>query len=346
MIMPTTIKDIAKRAEVSHSTVSRALRGNPLISDETSERIRHLAREMGYHPSAAARSLKTRQTKALGVVVRNIDDPFFSEILQGIEDIALQEGYSLFISSSQNDEDRERSVVQAMREHRVDGLIVCSTSFSASQSRLLLEDGAPIVVVNNQAAEEYRYSIYHDDVDGCRQLTRYLIELGHQRIAYLGNALSGRTTLDRLSGFQQEMGSAGLRIPEEYMLQIAGGGPEQGQAALDHFLHLPDRPTALVCFNDMMAIGILRGLLAAGIKAPEEFSVTGFDNIIFSAYTNPSLTTFDQPKKYIGAEAARLVLELLKNRPVNQAVDLKGSLTKTLKGRLLVRESTAPPGQL
>jgi DNA-binding LacI/PurR family transcriptional regulator len=337
--MPTTIKDVAKRAEVSHSTVSRALRGNPLISVETTERVRQIAHEMGYHPSAAARSLKTRQTKALGVVVRNIDDPFFSEILQGIEDVAQRAGYSIFISSSQNDTRRERSVVQAMREHRVDGVIICSTSFSSGQSQQLLEYGVPIVAVNNQAAEEYRFSISHDDEDGCRQLTRYLIELGHRHIAYLGNSLSGRTTLDRLSGFQKEMDAAGLPVPVEYIHQVPGGDPESGALGLEHFLVLLERPSAFVCFNDMMAIGVLNKLQSEGIRVPEECSVTGFDNIVFSAYTNPPLTTFDQPKHYIGAEAARLLLDLLKTDPDQIAPARK---SQTLKGRLLVRNSTAP----
>jgi DNA-binding LacI/PurR family transcriptional regulator len=341
--MPVTIKDVAKRAEVSHSTVSRALTGNRLISDVTTERVRRIAQEMGYHPSAAARSLKTRQTKALGVVVRNIDDPFFSEILQGIEDVAQRASYSLFISSSQNDTDRERSVIQAMREHRVDGIIICSTSFSTSQSQQLLEYGVPIVAVNNQAAEEYRYSISHDDEDGCRQLTRHLIDLGHRRIAYLGNSQSGRTTLDRLSGFHKEMDAARLPIPATYIHQVPGGAPESGQLGLDHYLSLVDRPTALVCFNDMMAIGALNKPQTIGIRVPEEFSVTGFDNIFFSAYTNPPLTTFDQPKHYIGAEAARLLLELLPVGPEDLAPALK---SQTLKGRLLVRQSTAsPPSQ-
>lgn len=338
--MPTTIKDIAKRAGVSHPTVSRALRGNPLISDETSERIRQVAREMGYHPSAAARSLKTNQTQALGVVVRNIDDPFFSEILQGIEDVAQGEGYSLFISSSQNDSDRERMIVQAMCEHRVDGVIICSTTFSTSQNRQLLDYGVPIVVVNNQAAEDYRYSIHHDDMDGSRQITRYLIELGHERIAYLGNSISGRTNLDRLFGLQQEMEMAGLPIAAEYVHHVPGGEPEHGLAGLDHFLDLANRPTALVCFNDMMAIGVLNGLQLAGIRVPEECSVTGFDNIVFSAFTNPPLTTFDQPKHFIGAEAARLVLDMLK--PDSDKVT-PGLKSQTLKGRMLVRKSTAPP---
>jgi LacI family transcriptional regulator, purine nucleotide synthesis repressor len=338
--MPTTIKDVARRAKVSHSTVSRALRGNPLISNETSERVRRIALEMGYHASAAARSLKTHQTEALGVVVRNIDDPFFSEILQGIEDVAQRAGYSLFISSSQNDTDRERSVVQAMREHRVDGVIICSTSFSSSQSQQLLEYGVPIVAVNNQAAEEYRFSISHDDEDGSRQITRYLIQLGHRRIAYLGNSLSGRTTLDRLSGFQKEMDAAGFSVPAGYIHQVPGGDPESGLLGLDHFLGQAERPTAFVCFNDMLAIGMLKKLQLEGILVPGECSVTGFDNIVFSAYTNPPLTTFDQPKHYIGAEAARLLLDLLTTDSEHMA---PAHMSQTLQGRLLVRQSTAPP---
>ena len=184
--MAITIKDIAKQAGVSHSTVSRALHGSPLLSGETVERIRQLAVEMGYFPSAAARSLKTNRSRALGVIVSAIDDPFFSEILQGIEEIAQGHDYSMLMAASRRDLERERAIVQDMRERQVDGLIICSASFSAEQRRKLLEYGIPIVVVNNQAAEEYRYSIYHDDVDGSRQVTRHLIELGHTRIAYLG----------------------------------------------------------------------------------------------------------------------------------------------------------------
>jgi len=338
--LPVTIKDIAKQAGVSHSTVSRALHGSPLISDETIERIRQIAVEMGYFPSAAARSLKTNRSRALGVIVSAIDDPFFSEILQGIEEIAQERGYSLLMAASQRAPEREQAIVQDMRERHVDGLIICSGSFNASQQRKLLEFGIPIVVINNQAAEEYRYSIYHDDVDGSRQVTRHLIELRHQRIAYLGNSLSGRTTLDRLTGFRQEMDAAGLAIPAEYMHEIPGGRPEDGLVALNHFLSLPQRPTALFCFNDMLAIGVLNGLNMAGIRVPEDISVVGFDNIIFSAYTNPPLTTLDQPKHYIGAEAARLILGLLDSltgeEPPEQEI-------QKLKGRLLVRQSTVPP---
>lgn len=337
--MPVTIKDIAKRAEVSHSTVSRALRGSPLIAGNTTERIRQAALDLGYLPSAAARSLKTRRSQALGVILTSVDDPFFSEILQGIEQVAQEGGYSLFIAASQHDPQREQAIVQAMSEHRVDGVIICSASFQAEQRRQFLAYGVPIVVVNNQAAEEYRYSIYHDDLDGCRQLTRHLLSLGHRRIAYLGNSLSGRTTQDRLSGFQQEMNAAGLVVPVEHVLQLPGGGPAQGVAGVEYFLSLPVSPSALVCFNDMVAIGALKALQQAGRRVPDDFSLTGFDNIVFSEFTQPPLTTFDQPKRYIGSEAARLVLELL-NSPLEH--DPAGPhQARILKGSLLIRNTTA-----
>ncbi len=340
--MAATIKDVARRAGVNHSTVSRALHGSPLISEETAARVRQAALELGYRPSAVARSLKTNSTRVLGVVVSNIDDPFFSEILQGIEETAQSYGYSLFIAASQRDPLREQKIVQAMVEHRADGVIICSTSFSAEQSRQLLAYGRPIAVVNNQSAEVYRFSIYHDDVDGCRQVTRHLIELGHRKIAYLGNSLSGRTTLDRLSGYQQEMSVAGLPVPDGYIYQAPGGGPENGQEGICHFLALPDLPTALVCYNDMLAIGVLTSLQQAGIRVPEHLSVTGFDNIHYSAFTNPPLTTFDQPKRYIGTEAAHLILDQLNSTAGGEQAPAQPTIRK-LKGKLLIRSSTAPP---
>ena len=338
--MATTIKDIARKTGFTHSTVSRALNGSSLISEETISIVTKAAREMGYHPSAAARSLKTNQTRALGVVVRNIDDPFFSEVLQGIEDIARERGYSLFISSSMNDLEREQSIVESMREHRVDGIIICSTSFSASQSRHLQDYDVPIVVVNNQASEEYRFAISHDDVDGARQITRHLIELGHDDIAYLGNSVSGRTNLERLSGFQKEMAAHGLTIRPECLIQVPGGEPIMGSKGAEKILSLPNQPSGLVCFNDMMAIGVLRKFQEAGIRVPRDCSVTGFDNISFSEFSNPPLTTFDQPKHFIGAEAAGLVLELLQQKYEGNG---HNPVNRTLQGKLLVRQSTTSP---
>ena len=338
-----TIKDIAKRAGVSHSTVSRALRVNHLVASETALRIRQVAQEMGYRPSAVARSLKTNRTQVLGVIVSSISDPFFSEILNGIEVSAQAGGYSLFIAASQHDPVKERQIVQTMMEQRTDGVIICSSSFSPEHGRQLLSYGFPVVVVNHQGSESFNYSIYHDDVDGSSQITRHLISLGHKRIAYLGNAQSGRTTQDRLRGFLDAMTEASLPVPESYIHHVEGGEPNLGAESVAYFAKLTPRPTAIVCFNDMLAIGVLKGCEQAGLSVPKDLSVTGFDNITYSAFTIPCLTTFDQPKLSIGQEAAQLLLDLLQaeNRIIPETPNVK-----VLQGKLLVRESTGKPAEV
>ncbi len=339
--MAVTIKDIAKRVGVSHTTVSRALLGNPLISPETTERIRRMAAEMGYRPSAAARSLKTHRSQALGVIVSNIDDPYFSEVLQGIESTAQESGHSLFIAASQRDPDREEAIVRTMVEHRVEGVIICSTSFGAERGRKFVEYGVPIVAVNNQAAEEYRYSISHDDIHGSRQLTRHLVSLGHTRIGYLGNELAGRTNLDRLTGYQQELKAAGLDLLTGCVQNVEYGQPRAIEGAADQLLRTSTAPSAVVCYNDMMAIELLHALRQAGVRVPQDLSITGFDNIVFSAYTSPPLTTFDQPKRYIGEEAGRLLLSLLDEARQDEP-DTSNNV-RVLRGRLLIRQSTCVP---
>jgi DNA-binding LacI/PurR family transcriptional regulator len=337
--MAVTIKDVARRAGVSHTTVSRALLGNSLISAATSERVRRIAMEMGYRPSAAARSLKTNRSEVLGVIVSSIDDPYFSEVLQGIENTAQQAGYSLFIGASQKDTQREHAIVQAMVEHRVEGVIICSSSFTAQQAHDFGEYGVPIVAVNNQAAEDYRYSIYHDDVAGSRQVTAHLIRLGHRTIAYIGNAASGRTNQDRLLGFREEMRSVDCPVGPDYVQLIEYGAESAIERAVRACIGLDPRPTAIVCYNDMMAIEAMNVLHRLGLDVPADVSITGFDNIVFSAYTRPALTTFDQPKRFIGEEAGRLLLSLLGNEPGSEMP--AESSVRILRGKLLVRESTA-----
>jgi DNA-binding LacI/PurR family transcriptional regulator len=338
--MPTTIKDIARQAGVSHTTVSRALHHSPLISTKTTEYIEVIASQLGYHPSVAARSLKTNRSQVLGVIVSHIADPYFSEILQGIDDISQENGYSLFIASAQHDPVRENAIVQTMGEHRVDGVILCSPNFTPEQSDQLNSYNIPIVALNNQATESFRFAIYHDDVDGSNQACQHLIELGHKRIAYLGNAAAGRTTQERFTGFKLAMKKSDLPLRPEYIHQVSGNSADQGLEGLDYFLGLPERPTALICYNDWMAVGVLKGLRQAGLKVPEDMSITGFDNIMLSDYTQPPLTTIDQPKRFLGAEAARMMLEQLR---LNENPMRNEPRIKRLKGMLIIRQSTTRP---
>lgn len=337
--MSVTIKDIARKAGVSHTTVSRALNGNPAIPEKTASLIRGIAGDLGYLPSAAARGLKTRRSGVLGVLVSRIDNPYFGEIIQGIEDAIRDSGYSTFIASSYLDPVHETNIIQAFSEHRVDGVIIGSVPVERRNISLLTSYSIPAVIINNQCAWNQKYAISHDDEFGARQVTRHLIGLGHHRIAYLGNARAPRINDNRLRGFQAEVGAAGLALEEQPVLTETGGEIENGVAAMNALLNSGMKFSAIFCFNDLMAIGALSVLQQHMLRVPADISIAGFDNIPYSAYTNPSLTTFDQPKRSIGAEAASMLLELIKSS--HESGNHRKPIAKMMRGELLIRSSTA-----
>lgn len=334
-----TIKDIASVAGVSHTTVSRALRGHTRISTETIERIQKIADELGYVPNTVARGLKTRRSRVLGVIVRRIDDPFFSEVLQGIEDVLQEADYSLFLAASRRNPDREREIMQAMGERQVEGVIVSSTQIQPEQLRQLGHFDVPMILINNQAIDEPDiHSVYHDDAFGSQQLIQHLIDLGHQRIAFLGNVHGGKTNADRLRGYREALLQAGLSINPDYIVVGKNGQPDGGSEGIRDVLELSPRPTAVICYNDLMAIGAIQGVLQAGLHVPEDISITGFDNIELAGYVSPSLTTFHQPKYELGREAAQMMLRVLVNGETAVSSPQKVIM---LRGELIQRHSTA-----
>lgn len=340
--MAITLKEIAKVSGVSHSTVSRALQGNPMIPPETTERIRKIANELGYIPNTMATGLRKTHSKVLGVLVRRIDDSFLAEVLQGIEDVLYAEGYSLFVATSRRDPEREKIIFRTMSERRVDGMLICSTEVDQAHLYQLSQFGIPMVLINNLATENTTHSVCHDDVSGGFEVTRHLIELGHTRIAYLGNKRSGRITKDRLQGYKQALTQAGIPLRPEYIAAAPNGTTEGGVIGTAELLKNEPRPTGIVCFNDILAIGTMYALRKAGLGVPRDCSVTGFDNIPLSQHINPALTTFHQPRNELGVEAAQMMLRLLnrKNRNINATEVI------TLRGELVVRESTVAPGQV
>ena len=337
--MAVTIKDIAQKAGVSHTTVSRALRGSPLISSETSERIEKIAAELGYVPNTVARGLKTSRSGALGVIVRRIVDPFFAEVLQGIEDVLQPSGYSLFLAASERNQEREEAIMRAMSERRVDGVIICSTQVSEEHRQQLENFGVPSVLINNQAIEETGRSVYHDDTDGSRQVAQHLIDLGHKHIGYLGNDRAGRTNEDRLNGYKKALAQAGIPLRPEYIRTCPNGRPQGGSVGVQSFLALPEKPTAIMCYNDLIAVGAMQKLFDAGIDVPKDCSITGFDNIEIAGFVRPTLTTFNQPKFEIGREAAYMMLRLLDDKHDG---DLSTHILK-LRGNLEIRQSSTVP---
>ena len=227
--MAVTIKDIAKAAGVSHTTVSRALKGNQALSSATIKRIQQISADLGYVPDNVARRLKTKRSNILGIIVRRIGDPYFSEVQRGIDDALHPNNYRMIIASSKKDRHREAEIVRSMSEHRVDGVIICSSQVSETQREKLEQFGMPTVLINNQADKKAALSVRHDDVHGSRTIVKHLIGLGHQRIAYLGHAHAGRTNANRLAGYQLEMAAAGLDIIPDYLLSSINGAPENGK---------------------------------------------------------------------------------------------------------------------
>jgi len=334
--MAVSIKDIARLAGVSHSTVSRALNRSPLIPPATAERIQRIALEKGYTASAVARSLVTRKTKAIGVVVTSIADPFNGEVVAGIEEVANQEGYSVVLATSQADPRREMTVVRSFRERRVDGILVASSRLGAQYQPLSAELEAPIVLLNNQHPSDLAHSVSIDNADGGYQATAHLIALGHRDIAYIGDDSGLQSDEERFHGFRAAMNKARLKVRPE--LVVRGDGKlEGGKKRAAELLKLPATPTAIFCYNDMTALGVIDAVEAAGFHVGREVSVVGFDDLFFAASLQPPLTSFRQPKKELGKQAMQLLLAILRHQPAQRKV--------VLRGELVVRGSSSKPYQ-
>jgi DNA-binding LacI/PurR family transcriptional regulator len=329
---PTSIKDIARLANVSHSTVSRALRNSPLINRETTERIQRIALESGYRASAVARGLVTKKTRAIGVVVTTMSDPFVGDVVSGIQESADLNGYSILLAESNTDPDRERSAVQSFAERRVDGIVVTSSRVGALYLPLLAELGVPVMLINNQHPGPFVHSVMIENVEGSRAATAHLIELGHRRIAYIGDEFGRQSDAERLEGYRQALKAAGIRRE----LVVAGDGrPERAMRAMTALLERSQPPTAVFCYNDLTAVGALRAIHAAGLHVPRDVSVVGFDDVLIGAWTEPPLTTVRQPRRRMGSLAVEGLLRLMDGNAAEQNVKVPAEL--------IVRESTAPP---
>jgi DNA-binding LacI/PurR family transcriptional regulator len=330
-----SIVDIARRAGVSHSTVSRALADSPLVNAETKTRIQRLAHEMGYTPSAIARAMSTRRTHTLGLVVTTIADPFVAEVVRGIEETALDQGYNVILCNSQRDPDRELAAVRTLREKWVDAVIVTS-SWVGSAYDQLTEIQVPVVLINNQQPGEYTSSVRNDDLSGGALAGNYLTELGHTRIAYVAGPEGARASQLRLEGCQRVLEAKGLTIPEDWI--VPGTGlPESGERAVQSLLDASPKPTALFCYNDMTAMGALRAAKERGVHVPLELSVLGYDDISAAAYLDPPLTTVAQAKHNLGQLATEMALALIQG-----AQDLEDVL---LQPTIITRSSCGIAGQ-
>jgi DNA-binding LacI/PurR family transcriptional regulator len=327
-----SIKDIARLARVSHSTVSRALQNSPLVNARTAEKIRQIAHESGYRASAVARGLVTQRTRTIGLVVTTVADPFASEVVSGVEQAANDRGYAVFLADSNADPVREKKVVQSLAERRVDGIIVTSSRVGALYLPLLSEMMVPIVLVNDQHPGAFAHSVMIGNLEGSREAARHLVGLGHRRIAYVGDQFGYQSDIERFAGYREALDAADIPFLAELVVH-GDGRPEAAMRAMDKLLALPDRPTAVCCYNDMSALGAMRSIRLHGLRVPEDISVVGFDDLFLAPYTQPTLTTVRQPMRRMGQLAMESLFKLMSGE--ESAIRIK------VEAELIVRESTA-----
>ncbi len=315
-----SIADIARAAGVSHTTVSRALHESPLISEATRRRIQLLASEMGYTPNAIAQSLQTRQTRTIGLVVTSIADPFFSDIVKGIEEVTRVAGFSVFLSASHNDSDQEIAAIDTFYRRRVDGILIASSRTTNYQQHLD-HIQVPTVLINSQAEAQTKllHWVCIDDCKGAQLAVEHLLQLGHRSIGYLGVSSRPRSNQQRLVGYQNALEAYGVAYDAAKVVIAAGDEISleddviTGQTLLPLLLNAG--VTAVFCYNDMIAIGVLTACREKGIAAPQQLSIIGFDDINITSYVRPPLTTIHQPRIQLGRLATHVILDLLNDRP-------------------------------
>ncbi len=331
-----TIADVAARAGVSRQTVSRAINGRGEISQETRQRVLAAVRELGYRPNSIARGLKTRRTLTIGLVVPDIANPFFAEVARGGFEVAHSEGYGVLLCNTDEDPAQEAVVLQMLADHRVDGVVLCSSRLNESALQRVVESHRPLVMVNRTPSQPLsgQGSVGVADRKDARRVVHYLHELGHRAIALVGGTGSSQSSRGRREGYALAMAELGLP-PEPAWVVDSLPNVEAGRRAAATVLAQYPAITALLAFNDLVAVGCVQACHAAGMRVPADVSVVGWDDILFAPYLSPPLTTVRLPKHEIGARAMSLLLALIRD-PGLQPEPIE------LDGELIIRATTGP----
>jgi LacI family repressor for deo operon, udp, cdd, tsx, nupC, and nupG len=330
-----TIKMVAEHAGVSTATVSRALSNPEIVVPETREKVRAAIEALGYAPNFAAKSLRQLRTSKIMVMVPDISNPFFSEVLRRAEDTAEQAGYSVLLGDTRDDEDREAQFADMLLRKEADGLIFLGRRIPPSLAAVVQAKGVRAPIVNGcDFSPDFGVSSVHiDNARATQEATALLQSMGHRHIGVIAGPIESNITRDRLAGAKGQAASG--RQPTRLTVRHGDYSIEAGARETERMLSGPDRPTAIFCFSDEMAVGALAACRARGLVCPDDLSLVGFDDIRYARYLDPPLTTVRQPMTQIGQTAVKLLLAII-----------HGTATKTeqitLDHELVVRGSTGP----
>jgi LacI family transcriptional regulator, repressor for deo operon, udp, cdd, tsx, nupC, and nupG len=326
-----TVKEIAAAANVSVATVSRALQRPEIVSEATRLHIQEVVKRLGYTPNAQARNLRTARTRLIVALLPDIANPFFSQVIRGIEQVAHESGYSVLLGETQSSLVREQAYADMVAARQADGIITMSHRVPS----IPMQGRLPVVNACEYVKDAQISSVYVDNVSAAGVAVDYLVMLGHRDIAFIAGPPTSPICVDREQGYRQSLERAAIPV-NSALTAVGDFSIEAGERAIELLLSQGQSFTAVFCSNDEMAIGALRALSARGLRVPEDVSVVGFDDIRFARYMSPALTTVAQPKNALGREAMSMLIELLNDPDVPPR-------KRILSADLVVRGSTAPP---
>ncbi len=309
-----TIKDVARLAGVSTTTVSHVINKTRFVAEATQEKVMKAVDELNYAPSAVARSLKCNSTRTIGMLVTQSTNLFFSEVISGVESYCYRQGYTLILCNTGGIYEKQRDYIRMLAEKRVDGILVMCSDFTEELNEMLnRHTNIPKVVMDWGPESSQADKIMDNSEEGGYIATKYLIDNGHTDIACLSGHFDKLACKERIVGFRRAMAEANIPVNEDWILE---GNFECDTAVLlaDKITAMEKRPTAVFCFNDTMALGLMSRLQQNGIKIPDDVSVVGYDNIELAEYFSPPLTTIHQPKRRVGKNAFEILLERIKDK--------------------------------
>jgi DNA-binding LacI/PurR family transcriptional regulator len=330
-----SLKDVAALAGVSVRTVSNVVNRFPHVAPDTRARVEQALEQLNYRPNLAARNLRRGRSGLVGLVVPEIDSPYFGELAGHLVRAAEERSWTVLVDQTGGDPARERAFLEGAAAGFVDGLVFSPWGLGAADLRRDAED-LPLVLLGERTSDGVAHHVAIDNVAAAAQATEHLLALGRRRIAAIGvqQHLTNETARLRLEGYRAALRSAGLAPDERYEVQVAALHRADGAEAMRHLLSLPDRPDAVFCFSDQLALGAMRSAHEAGLRIPGDLAVVGFDDIEDGRYSYPSLTTVSPDKHEIAVRALECLDERLDGKPSSLALDI------VVPHRLLVRESS------
>jgi LacI family transcriptional regulator len=328
------ISEVAKRAQVSTATVSRTINNTGTVRPRTAERVWKVVRALGYHPDPSARALVSGRSRLLGLIISDIANPFFPELVKSFEDVAIGHGFDVLVANTGYDPERMAHGVRRLLERKVDGVAVMTSEMEPGLIAQMEQRLLPIVFLDTARAGRRISNIKVDYAMGIGEAVEHLTALRHKSIAFISGPAALRSAETRRLAFLNLLGRHGL-LRDEKLIEAGNHNVDGGEAAMQRLLALPSRPTAVLASNDLTALGALRAIYKAGLRVPEDISIVGFDDISLSQFTQPELTTIRLSRREIATAAFHALADVLAGKS-------KTGREYRLETHLVVRGSTGP----